>query len=293
MVIKEGYWATHKGEYYKRSCNKDLHRFCGWNTLLKVINTVDERTANLFMTLFLTGGRISEVLMMNKDSFEIGEEFIDVTGMRVLKKYNLIQQNFDFEKDLLPSPWYKYKAIYVSKLRREYRNFPIKRSEPLTPRFEKFLDTLTEKEKLFPFKYGTGYRLITNIQKEKGEKNGPWWPHRLRGERATQLASEYNFNTYKLKSFFEWSQDVTPLSYVKLSTEELKISMRVTPKIIKIAEEKKEDIPPIKPVKKVEESYIEPIQRKTGIIPRIVARCPECGEMSLVEGDCSECGYHE
>ena len=36
---------------------------------------------------------------------------------------------------------------------------------------------------------------------------------------------EYNFNTYKLKKFFEWSTDATPLFYVHLSTEALKDSM--------------------------------------------------------------------
>ncbi|MCX6653736.1 MAG: hypothetical protein NTY03_01305 [Candidatus Bathyarchaeota archaeon] len=63
---------------------------------------------------------------------------------------------------------------------------------------------------------------------EKAEKTGeyyvrqgPFWPHRLRFERASFLVSERGYETYDLMAFFGWLDSTTPTNYVKESGKEL------------------------------------------------------------------------
>lgn len=212
-----GWWATHP--FFRRGVDTLTH-FCGWNTLLKAVeSTEEERAKVLFATIFETGGRINEVLSLNRDNFKIKRNFIEVLGMTVLKKYNLVLLNYDWEPP-------EYSSAYITKRIDFYRNFPIRRKEPLSYILVEYLEKLGEYDNLFSFKYDTGYNLICKIQKKEGENSGPWWPHRLRGERACQLVMDYNFTSMKLKKFFQWSTDEIPLRYVHLSTESLKQSMR-------------------------------------------------------------------
>ena len=52
-------------------------------------------------------------------------------------------------------------------------------------------------------------------------KTGPWFPHRLRMERASHLASERGYDTPLLMTFFGWLRSDTPTNYVKQSAQEL------------------------------------------------------------------------
>jgi hypothetical protein len=86
--------------------------------------------------------------------------------------------------------------------------------------------------------YQDVYNVITDIQKpptseikrlrkeekETGQykvKTGPWFPHRLRMERASFLTSERGYDTPLLMTFFGWKRADTPTNYVKQSAQEL------------------------------------------------------------------------
>jgi len=68
------------------------------------------------LSTFKTGGRISEVLELERDMFEINPVYINVYGMPLRKRSDL-----------------------------EYRYFPIKISEPLTKEFIKLFKNISGK----------------------------------------------------------------------------------------------------------------------------------------------------
>ena len=92
------YWKVHK---YKRiSVESDIKEFCGWDLLLDIIRECDNtpysfdqehlirRDKGLIAALFLTGGRVIEVLELRKRNFELDDQdWIIVRGMRVAKRY--------------------------------------------------------------------------------------------------------------------------------------------------------------------------------------------------------------
>ena len=229
-MTRKGWWDKSTGHVYtRRSCKNDLKRFCGWNVLEHVVKHSDFETGMFFLTGFLSGGRANEILMLTKDNFEVKENWIDVIGMVVMKKFKRIKTllNYDWEEDMIPNEWWEFDPIEVTIIKKVAltRNFAIWRDEPLTQNLVDYLETLNKGEKLFKFKYDNAYRLITNIQKQKGQKSGPWFPHKLRGERATQLVVEYDFDVIKLQSFFAWEDPETPLDYVRLGVAGIKKSI--------------------------------------------------------------------
>ena len=172
----------------------NITRFCGWNTLEGLVKSSRrEIVGSLIATLFETGCRVSEALLLNPKQFEVEEEWVMVYGAPVLKKGKVDPR---------------------SKL----RNIPIPIDEPLVPYMIDWVDKCKTK-KLFPRSRIWAYRQIRKVDPE-------WWPHRFRAERATQLVVEYGFNVPKLMRWFNWSDTKTPTNYVKLSVEDLKVSMK-------------------------------------------------------------------
>jgi len=180
-----GYWSTHA--FSKRSCDTDIERFCGWNALSNLVESCKNSAQQLLvLSLFKTGGRISEVLSLDREMFDVQEKFVIVSGMPVLKVRRPMM-----------------------------RTFPIFRKERLT---EELIDLLPHDGKLFTFKRCKAYKDIVSI-------NQDWWPHKFRGERASQLVADYNFDTLKLMQFFEMQTPSTPTHYAKMSTKELQNAM--------------------------------------------------------------------
>ena len=96
--MRTGYWASHK---YHRVSVEDVEEFVGWPYLLKLIKHCgktryvnrwhNERDKGLVATLFETGGRLKEVLMLRKNNFEIVAKYILVKGMRVSKRFKKVR----------------------------------------------------------------------------------------------------------------------------------------------------------------------------------------------------------
>ena len=50
-------------------------------------------------------------------------------------------------------------------------------------------------------------------KKEWTYYKGPWWPHRIRAERACQLIRDYKYDIFRLKKWFGWSTTKMPELY--------------------------------------------------------------------------------
>jgi len=120
------------------------------------------RDRALISALFLTGGRVSEVLMLRVENFHVEEEFIWVEGMPLLKRYELKKELVDERATPPPKEeaknwrWNPEKGVFekwviegsIPKVV-ERPPFPIPRWEPLTDILLEWIEQSEEKW-LFP-----------------------------------------------------------------------------------------------------------------------------------------------
>ncbi len=226
-----GYWATH--EYHKRSVEDlELKKFCGWKALLAMIEEVknkdryslndyyycSERDASLIATTFETGGRISEVLQLKSEMFKIDDAWVQV-DMPLLKRYRKHRKR-DKESG---------KTITTTKPIQSTRKFVFPRREPLAEfvvqwvwEREDYLFPSFRKSKLPYLSPVRAYQIIVEL----GERIGlDMWPHRLRSERASQLAIEYKWDLEKLLRFFQWKSSDMAMRYAHKSVDDMKHAM--------------------------------------------------------------------
>jgi integrase len=106
MTLHRGWYWKINAHKYKRASVEDIEQFCGWNFLIQLVkecentkyrlspawaayNVSEEqykqslitRDQALIATLFLTGGRATEVLRLRKKQFTLTEQWIRVQGM--------------------------------------------------------------------------------------------------------------------------------------------------------------------------------------------------------------------
>lgn len=196
--MKEGHWATH--EYHRASVERDVIEFCGWDFLRKIIqecnNTNYYRRAGLLRkrdkalvaTLFETGGRISEVLALEKKNFRIFPERMLVTGMIVAKNKEPTTRG----------------------------TFSIKRFEPLSPIVVDWVEQ--SNSPLFNINSSRAWQIVNDLGNRVGIH---LYDHWFRAQRASQLASEYDFTLHDLLTWFSWKDIRTALRYAKLGWRKL------------------------------------------------------------------------
>lgn len=181
----------------KRSVkDKTYLEFCGWDKLKAVTldQTIPQTTRELFSTIFLTGGRSSEVLTLRKEQFRKYEKegYVLVQRMAVLKHG-----------------------------KPDERSFPIRLDEPLTNIMMGAINNTNTGERLFPYKYRWLYKHISTINKYENKNFGEWFPHRLRAERAKELVEERNYGIIELMSFFRWTTAEMAFHYAGNSPKRL------------------------------------------------------------------------
>jgi len=204
-----GYWVTHE---YKRRSVKEITHFCGWDYLLDLITDCkNDRDKALISLLFCTGGRVSEVLLLERKNFQFTQsrEFIIIVGMPILKRYKKIGVTKD--EVTLKKKWKTKKEL-------AYRTFPIKWSEPLTPYFTDYV--LNREGKIFDISRIRVYQIVRELNKDI-------YPHWFRSQRASQLASEYkSFDFQKIMQFFGWQSIEAGLRYSHLGWKVLSEHMK-------------------------------------------------------------------
>jgi hypothetical protein len=190
----------------------EVEGFCGWDFLLSFVRVYDfPPFQGLVAALFETGGRVSEVLELRKDHFNMSlhPDLIVVEHMPILKRYELV--------DKVPDESRKRGFKWVTRRKSDYRFFPIRKDEPLVPYLIKWINMAPSK-KLFNFSRLDVYIMLRDAGRVLNKpipftrhraENRPLmsseiFPHLLRAERASQLASEYGFDVFALRQFFGW-----------------------------------------------------------------------------------------
>lgn len=168
------------------------------------------RDQALIAALFLTGGRVNEVVPLRKSNFEAHPRSIHVKGMKVLKRYKKLSSYIDPEgkKRFVTEPIYATRGV-----------FAIQPQELLVPILTLWLEEV--EDYLFPSPAKSrshlsdvrAYQIVRAIGKRCGVEV---WPHWFRSQRATQLVVEYSFDIHKLADWFKWKELDTARRYAKL-----------------------------------------------------------------------------
>ena len=212
--------------YVKRGAEA-VTRFCGWRDLFKFLSKCDTPiTGALFATLFETGCRISEGLMLDSSMFVENTDTLRIYSVPVLKK-NHKQRKKEISEELRlilnPEQIVSLEKYYEDnkppdKPKKEvFRTIPIPKKEPLV---EAMMNWVHEQDGLlFPdLDRFEAYRMINGV-------DDAWWLHRIRSERATQLTIEYNYTIQDLMKFFNWSSPNIAARYVRLNPSDLEKKM--------------------------------------------------------------------
>ena len=198
------------GKTFKDS--PELGGFCGWRKVENVLDSLSGEALQIFVGLFSFGCRASE-----------------------LCKVQAQQVHLDYRPDQI-----EIRNAYVSKWRKVVgsRTFHINKSEAIYPFLEKCVEYTDDTDPVFPFSYNQIYYRVAGIEAPEFLKptgstrtdwthyKGPWWPHRIRAERACQLIKDYNFSTYALKKWFGWRTSVMPSFYGDMTAEDVAALMR-------------------------------------------------------------------
>ena len=194
-----------KREYHKRTISKTFKTekgfggFVGWDKIKEILSTLEDELLWVFVGLFSTGCRASELRQIRCDQIDL-----------------------DFSKDQV-----QLSNIYVSKWRKELgsRTFYLNKSEPTYPYLEAIVSHTPDGYPVFPFSYNQIYYRVAQIEapqfnKESGARRtdwthykGSWWPHRIRAEKACQLIVDYRLSSFALKRWFGWKTDNMPTFY--------------------------------------------------------------------------------
>jgi len=194
-----------------------IETFCGWDYLLDMVRRCDNmRDRALISTLFETGGRVSEVLMLERRHFKISDDFLVVIAMPVVKRYKKVDKYYD--EKAKKWRWITEKAL-------GYRSFPIRLDEKLVPYVLEWLDYIGD-GLLFPSSVSPqkplsrihAWRIVTRI-------NPDVFPHWFRAQRASQLALEYGFDVHDLIEFFSWKDLRTAIHYSHMGWKGLAAKM--------------------------------------------------------------------
>ena len=212
--------------YVKRGAEA-VTRFCGWRDLFKFLSKCETPvTGALFATLFETGCRISEGLMLDSSMFVENTDTLRIYSVPVLKKNHKQRKKEIPEEmrliltqeqiDTIEKYYEEHKPPEVPK-KLVTRTIPIPKKEPLV---SAMMNWVHEQDGLlFPdLDRFEAYRMINGV-------DDAWWLHRIRSERATQLTIEYNYTIQDLMKFFNWSSPNIAARYVRLNPSDLEKKM--------------------------------------------------------------------
>jgi hypothetical protein len=256
------YWSSHP--FFRLSVKEFVDEFCGWSAIVELVKYASSELERAFLSaLFLTGGRIMEVLNLRKENFTLhtrpkdGEQYLQVENMMLEKRYRKIGAKFigeDGKNHFNTEKTFATRSKFVIMLKEPLANillnwidncqgsllFPStyhhkgeKKGERCLSRhwayqFVRFLDTIIPAD----LKAGLGLDkpFIVNRTQEnpEGEQIADClhlWLHWFRSQRASQLVQDYDFKIDKLMHYFSWTEVKTALRYLKTSAKSFADSM--------------------------------------------------------------------
>ncbi len=176
--------------------------FVGWPKITKIIDKAQEGiTKLLIMSLFLTGGRTNEVLLLTKKNFDIksSKHSIVMKDMHLSKKYRVAGYDYDEQNKLIR---------LTEKVNTTRDSFPILYREPLTNRYLEHIQRI-KRNKLFPrFTRQLSYYYVRKAGRNAGVRVSDHW---FRGQRASQLQEEYLFKKDECETYFGWRKPASDM----------------------------------------------------------------------------------
>ena len=152
---------------------------------LELAQKLRVRDRALVVTAFLTGGRISEVLMLRRGNFRVEEDFVVVHGMPLLKRYerkkklvevsSVVPSEEDLEEGFVWE-WNKEKRVFekyevsTTPVLATRNDFPIPRWEPLCNYLVEYVEAC--EDWLFPTCYQVKRRETVGVERWIREKFG-------------------------------------------------------------------------------------------------------------------------
>ncbi|MEM3581692.1 MAG: hypothetical protein QXH40_03825 [Candidatus Bathyarchaeia archaeon] len=245
MLSKAGFW--HLKPYHRLSVAEFVEEWVGWKPLVELVELMPETwilERGFIAALFLTGGRVSEVLALKAENFEVRktEGLIIVRGMPLYKRYRKIAEQ----------PAVGRRKWITERLEKTRKPFPIPLNEPLVPYLLQLLEA-TREGLLFPSPRKAGkplsrfwaYKLIRSLDAAVPDglrhrlgldkafvKDGKriadrlhLWLHWFRAQRASQLVADYGFGLHDLLDFFSWEHLGTALTYSRKGWKGLAVKM--------------------------------------------------------------------
>jgi len=240
-----GYWSFNK--YYRLNVKDFIEEFCGWQPLKDLVGYASpDRDQGFIVALFLTGGRVSEVLALTRQNLEIrqAEGLIIVRNMNLLKRYKKLSESVDAQGK---------RRWVTERVEKKRKPFPIMMREPLTPILIEWLNKT--QGLLFPSPYKLGfplsrfwaYKLIRNLDNQISSElredlglNKPFvkdgkkisdrlhlWLHWFRSQRASQLVNDYGYEVIDLIDYFSWERYDTALTYARRGWKGLASKMQI------------------------------------------------------------------
>jgi integrase len=219
----------------------EIKEFCGWEFLEQMAQEANRlKTKLLIAAAFLTGGRINEVLALERKhfAFDIDPKMVVVKSMPVEKRYEKIGQMMKWRcmghcqmrwgTAQRPNPptdkeRQRHKIVeylgWETRRKSAYRTFPFPKSELLVAVLQ---EQLPQSGPLFDFGYDVAYKEVTTL----GRELGTWIPtHWFRSQRASQLAFEYGFAEHDLIEWFLWRDYMTAFNYARKGYKGLAMKM--------------------------------------------------------------------
>jgi len=161
-----------------------------------------ERERCLFVLLYLTAGRLQEIVMYNSKK-EIRSS---------IRKSDITIQDRDNRKILLIN-------IRNEKNRTRHRKdlpvpLDVDENKVFYNLMVDYLNSLDDNEELFPFSYKRAYALLNKI-------NPDWNPHWIRHIRLTHLITVYGYREHQLRLYSGWSDSRPASKYLEMKWEDL------------------------------------------------------------------------
>jgi hypothetical protein len=188
--------STKRKKFHKASMREEVTEYCGNELLKELIQKCNEtrvvtdrnyrikRDKALIALLFLTGGRISEVLMLKKKNFDFDNEEAKRNNAFLIKDMELLKQ-----------------SIGIGKPKRETRTFPIWKDDPLVQYVYEWLPEI--EHDLFSLSRHRAWQIVFEVGKrlDRPIHINPSW---FREQREHYLIEKKGFSPYIVQAYFKF-----------------------------------------------------------------------------------------
>jgi len=230
MMMNRLKWNVDRNDWRKnRRVVEDVPAWIGMDSLLSYYNECPtDFHKKVFLFLFETGGRVSEVIELRPEQFNWNEEAIRVGRMTVLKYRKRMRRDFLIKRDEL-NPLTEDLLSFVKDCETKF----------LFPKGERITGNI------IPDKHTSRVRIYKKVR----EISDDLWCHWFRAQRASFNVFVRGMDAFQLADWFKWKSMDTPLHYINQTLAGMAENMgikNIPTKIIKIAEPIEEPTPPPK-----------------------------------------------